>query len=79
MERGIGVYYGDMIYGRVGFAILEDRDSSQDPGQGELLERKARSRTIEFDPSSVDKEALVLLGGRQLRFLRHFGGLKGTT
>ena len=45
VERGIGVYYGDMIYGRVGFAILEDRKFKSGPAeQGELLAGTTRSR-----------------------------------
>ena len=81
VERGIGVYYGDMIYGRVGFAILEDRKFKSGP-EGKVNYWKGRPDHVndpEFDPSSVDKEGLVLLGGRQLRFLRHFAGdWKGT-
>ena len=81
VERGIGVYYGDMIYGRVGFAILEDRKFKSGP-EGKVNYWKGRPDHVkdpDFDPSSVDKEGLVLLGDRQLKFLRHFAGdWKGT-
>jgi alkaline phosphatase D len=81
VERGIGVYYGDMIYGRVGFAILEDRKFKSGP-EGKVNYWKGRPDHVKdpkFKPSSVDKEGLVLLGDRQLKFLRHFAGdWKGT-
>lgn len=81
VERGIGVYYGDMIYGRVGFAILEDRKFKSGP-EGKVNYWKGRPDHVkdpEFDPASVDKEGLVLLGDRQLKFLRHFAeDWKGT-
>jgi len=81
VKRGIGVYYGDMIYGRVGFAILEDRKFKSGP-EGKVNYWKGRPDHVKdpnFDPTSVDKEGLVLLGDRQLKFLRHFAGdWKGT-
>tara|TARA_X000000950_G_scaffold48312_1_gene56106 strand:+ start:6970 stop:9492 length:2523 start_codon:yes stop_codon:yes gene_type:complete len=81
VERGIGVYYGDMIYGRIGFAILEDRKFKSGP-EGKVNDWPGRPDHVkgpDFDPVSVDKEGLVLLGERQLKFLRHFAGdWKGT-
>ena len=81
VERGIGVYYGDMIYGRIGFAILEDRKFKSGP-EGKVNDWQGRPDHVKdpnFDPASVDKEGLVLLGDRQLKFLRHFAGdWKGT-
>jgi alkaline phosphatase D len=81
VKRGIGVYYGDMIYGRVGFAILEDRKFKSGP-EGKVNYWKGRPDHVKdpkFKPSSVDKEGLVLLGERQLKFIRHFAGdWKGT-
>ena len=53
-----------MIYGRVGFAILEDRKFKSGP-EGKVNYWKGRPDHVndpEFDPSSVDKEGLVLLG-----------------
>ena len=81
VKRGIGVYYGDMVYGRIGFAILEDRKFKSGPA-GKVNYWKGRPDHVKdpkFDPKSIDKEGLVLLGGRQLKFLRHFAGdWKGT-
>ena len=70
-----------MIYGRIGFAILEDRKFKSGP-EGKANDWKGRPDHVKdpnFDPASVDKEGLVLLGDRQLKFLRHFAGdWKGT-
>ena len=81
VKRGIGVYYGDMVYGRIGFAILEDRKFKSGP-EGKVSDWPGRPDHVKdpnFDPASVDKEGLVLLGQRQLKFLRHFAGdWKGT-
>ena len=76
VERGIGVYYGDMVYGRVSFAILEDRKFKSGPA-GKVNYWPGRPDHVKdpkFDPKSIDKEGLVLLGDRQLKFLRHFAG-----
>ncbi len=81
VEQGIGVYYGDMIYGRIGLAVLEDRKFKSGPA-GKVNSWKGRPdhiRDPKFDTKSIDKEGLVLLGKRQLKFLRHFAGdWKGT-
>ena len=76
VERGIGVYYGDMVYGRVSFAVLEDRKFKSGPA-GKVNYWPGRPDHVmdpKFDPKSVDKPGLVLLGERQLKFLRHFAG-----
>jgi len=31
IEQGISVYYGDMVYGKVSFAIIEDRKFKSGP------------------------------------------------
>jgi len=81
VEQGIGVYYGDMIYGRIGFAVLEDRKFKSGP-EGKVNSWKGRPdhiRDPKFVTKSIDKKGLVLLGERQLKFLRHFAGdWKGT-
>ena len=81
VEQGIGVYYGDMVYGRIGFAVLEDRKFKSGP-EGKVNSWKGRPdhiRDPKFDTKSIDKDGLVLLGERQLKFLRHFAGdWKGT-
>ena len=76
VEQGIGVYYGDMVYGRIGFAVLEDRKFKSGP-EGKVNSWKGRPdhiRDPKFDTKSIDKDGLVLLGERQLKFLRHFAG-----
>ena len=72
--QGITVYYGDMLYGRISFAVIEDRKFKSGPG-GKVNTWPGRPDHVKdpnFDPKSVDKPGLVLLGDRQLRFLRHW-------
>ncbi|MCZ6793898.1 MAG: alkaline phosphatase D family protein, partial [Planctomycetota bacterium] len=74
IEQGIEVYYGDMVYGRISFAVLEDRKFKSGP-QGKVNSWKGRPdhvRDPDYEPASVDKPGLVLLGERQLEFLRHW-------
>ncbi|MEW4530454.1 alkaline phosphatase D family protein [Maioricimonas sp. JC845] len=71
MLQGIDVFYGDMLYGRISFAILEDRYFKSGPA-GKVNSWPGRAdhvRDAEFDTSTLDKEGLVLLGERQLEFL----------
>lgn len=71
IEQGISVYYGDMLYGRVSFAILADRMFKSGP-QGTVATWKGRPdhvRDPNFDPATIDKPGLTLLGERQLKFL----------
>lgn len=56
VEQGIGVYYTEMCYGRVSFAILEDR--------------KFKSGPLPYRQGKRDHAEAVLLGERQLDFLR---------
>jgi phosphodiesterase/alkaline phosphatase D-like protein len=73
VKQNISVYYGDMVYGGVSFAILGDRQFKSGPervetGSGRadhVLDRK-------FDTSVLDKPGLVLLGERQEKFLKHW-------
>jgi len=59
LEQDIEVYYTDWVYGRVGFAILEDR--------------KFKSGPTAFRQSKTDDfSKAVLLGQRQLSFLDHW-------
>jgi len=78
IKRGIGVYYTSMTWGRIGFAIIEDRKFKS---QVDVLDRQALERQgVEFarpdqietlpDPQLVDVPTAMLLGGRQLAFLR---------
>jgi hypothetical protein len=70
-EQDISVYYGDMVYGGVGFAILADRQWKSGP---ELVDtgsgRADHVEAADFDCSKLDKPGLVLLGERQEAFLK---------
>ncbi|MFC2099134.1 hypothetical protein ACFLSP_05270, partial [Bacteroidota bacterium] len=70
--RGIGVYYTDLKWGGMSFAILEDRKFKTGPEEV-IDRRKARSgKPSEFDPMDFDVPGAKLLGDRQLKFLREW-------
>lgn len=76
VERGIGTYYGDFVYGRVGLAVIEDRKFKSGP-EGKVNTWPGRPDHVKdasIDVAALDKPGLVLLGQRQLKFLRHFAG-----
>ena len=76
IEQNIPVYFTSMNYGRVSFAILEDRkfksgcaDHGLPPsGTG----RPDHFNNPEFDTRQLDLPDLQLLGERQLKFLDHW-------
>ncbi len=72
IDQGIGVYYTDMTYGEIGFAIIEDR-KFKSGCRGVIPDKEGRPDHItdpDFDPQRVDLPGLKLLGDRQLDFLR---------
>jgi len=78
IDRGIGVYYTSLTWGRIGFAILEDRKFKSQPNvlnrdaleqQGVVFVRPDHIAELP-DPSLIDVPTAELLGDRQLRFLR---------
>ncbi len=72
VEQGITVYYTDMVYGGVSFAVIEDRKFKTGP-QGVVPKTKGRSDHVsrrDFDPKTADVPGARLLGERQLKFLR---------
>jgi hypothetical protein len=75
VEQGISVYYGDMVWGRVSFAILADRQFKSGP---ELVDtgpgRADHVTDPNFDVAKLDKPGLVLLGERQEAFLEQWVG-----
>ena len=74
IERGISVYHGDMVYGRISFAIIADRMFKSGP-RGTVATWTGRAdhiRDPKLDPKTVDKPGLKLLGSRQLKFLDHW-------
>ena len=72
VKQGIGVYYCNMNYGGVSFAILEDRKFKSAP---KMLLPEAKihngwAQNIEFDAKTKgDVAGAELLGDRQLGFL----------
>jgi hypothetical protein len=72
VEQGIGVYYTNLVWGDVDFAIIEDRKFKSGP-KGKIPQQGPRPdhiRNPDYDPTSVDVAGLKLLGDRQLRFLQ---------
>lgn len=75
IEQGMSVYYGDMVYGGVGFAILGDRQFKSGPERVKVDGPRAdHVVSPDFDTSSLDQPGLVLLGERQEKFLEAWGG-----
>ncbi len=75
IERGIGVYYTDLNWGRISFAILEDRKFKTGPA-AVVPEQGPRPDHIlnpDYDPKTVDVPEARLLGNRQLEFLDDWG------
>jgi len=78
IEQGIGVYYTNLIYGDIDFAVIEDRKFKSGP-KGKIPQQGPRPdhiRNAEYDPRSIDLEGLSLLGDRQLHFLKKWGEKK---
>jgi hypothetical protein len=75
VEQGITTYYGDMVYGGVGFAIIADRQWKSGPDEVDTGGgRKDHVPDRDFDTSTLDKPGLVLLGERQEAFLEKWAG-----
>ncbi len=73
-KQDISVYFGDMVYGGVSFAILGDRQWKSGPENVETGSGRAdHVRDPDFDCSTLDKPGLVLLGNRQEKFLDAWG------
>ncbi len=69
--QGIGVWFTNLNWGNVDFAILEDRKFKTGPA-GRVPKQGPRPDHIlnpDYDPASVDVEGAVLLGERQLAFI----------
>ena len=72
-KQDISVYFGDMVYGDVSFAIIGDREWKSGPERVETGSGRAdHVQDPNFDCSVLDKPGLVLLGKRQEDFLRHW-------
>ncbi|MEM6963257.1 MAG: hypothetical protein AAF573_00740 [Bacteroidota bacterium] len=74
IDRGIGVYYTDLKWGGISFAIVEDRKFKSGlegviSHDGKLLEAILEPNV---DPLQFDVEDAKLLGDRQLHFLEQW-------
>ncbi|WP_299898051.1 alkaline phosphatase D family protein [uncultured Aquimarina sp.] len=81
IQQDIGVYYTNLIWGGVDFAIIEDRKFKSGP-KGKIPQigpRPDHIRDPNYDPNTVDLEGLELLGNRQLEFLKSWGSNQQTT
>lgn len=69
-KQDISVYYGDMVYGGVSFAIIADRQWKSGPQRVDTGSGRAdHLKDPDIDPLRLDKPGLVLLGERQKEFL----------
>lgn len=69
--QGIGVYFTNLNWGNIDFAILEDRKFKTGPA-GRVPKQGPRPdhiRNPDYDPASVDVAGAILLGERQLKFI----------
>lgn len=69
--QGIGVFFTNLNWGHIDFAILEDRKFKTGPA-GRVPKQGPRPdhiRSPDYDPASVDVAGAVLLGQRQLKFI----------
>lgn len=73
VEQGINAYYTRLVWGRIGFAILEDRKFKSSPSivKAEMT-RDSHITEKDFDTRKADLPGASLLGERQLKFLHEF-------
>ena len=72
IEQGIGVYFTELNYGRMSFGIIEDRKFKSGP-EGLTPSTGGRPDHVTdaaFDAERFDVPGAVLLGERQLAFIR---------
>lgn len=76
LEQGIRSYYTSMVYGKIGFAVLEDRKFKSGCAREDMPESGTKRPDHFNDPGldvkTLDKPGLKLLGDRQLEFLKSF-------
>lgn len=74
VKQNMSVYYGDMVYGGVSFAILSDRQFKSGPERVETGSGRAdHVKDQNVSTAHLDKPGLVLLGERQEKFLEEWG------
>lgn len=70
MAQGISVWYTDVVYGRISFAIISDRIFKSGPQKVAWWPGRADHLKEQLpDPSALDSPDLELLGDRQMLFL----------
>lgn len=73
VAQGIEVYFTRLVWGGIGFAILEDRKFKSSPSIVKArMTRDSHITEKDFDTRRADQPGAQLLGERQLRFLRDF-------
>lgn len=75
VERGLGVYYTNLTWGGIGFAIIEDRKFKTGPA-GIVPQKGPRPdhyTNADYIPEELDVDGAKLLGERQLKFLDEWG------
>jgi alkaline phosphatase D len=71
--QDISVYYGDLVYGGVSFAIIADRQWKSGPERVDTGSGRAdHVLDAGFDTAALDQPGLVLLGERQETFLKQW-------
>ncbi|MGJ8696824.1 MAG: hypothetical protein ACSHYF_10925 [Verrucomicrobiaceae bacterium] len=74
IKRDISVYFTNLTYGGISFAIIEDRKFKTGP-EGTIPKMGPRPDHIndpKYDRKAVDVDGLKLLGDRQLKFLNNW-------
>ncbi len=74
VEQGITIWYTDMVYGKISFAIISDRIFKSGPKEAAFWEEGRKDWITEqgIDLSRLDKPGLKLIGDRQFEFLTHW-------
>ncbi|NBO63904.1 MAG: twin-arginine translocation pathway signal protein [Acidobacteria bacterium] len=73
VAQGIEVYFTSLVWGGIGFAILEDRKFKSSPSIVKArMTRDSHITEKDFDIRNADQPGSQLLGERQLRFLHDF-------
>jgi hypothetical protein len=77
VAQDIGVYFTEVNYGGISFAVIEDRKfkSAPKPLLPEAKINNGWAQNTEWDPvTQADVPGAVLLGDRQLDFMEHWAG-----
>jgi hypothetical protein len=78
IQRGIDVYFTELNWGEISFAILEDRKWKTAPIGAVEVQPKLGPRpdwitNANYNPGALDVPGAVLLGSRQEKFLENWG------